>query len=96
MPHQPSSECPRTAPHCILKDRLISDEVRAWVGDAGRRAADRAPRILPGTDVAIELQRLFSDWPEVMRQVREEAAEAARNGCRGLHPEGGSCTATES
>jgi hypothetical protein len=31
-----------------------------------------------------------------MRQVREEAAEAARNGCRGLHPEGGSCTATES
>lgn len=54
---------------------LISDEMRAWVGDAGRRAADRAPRIEPGTDVAIELQRIFYDWPELMRQADAEIAQ---------------------
>jgi len=57
---------------------FISDEARAWVGDAGKRAAESAPRILPGTDVAIELQRLFSDWPDVIRRVRARAAERAR------------------
>ncbi|REF00237.1 hypothetical protein [Thermomonospora umbrina] len=56
---------------------MTSAEMRIW--EAAEREAARAPEIQPGSDLALDLQRLFADFPERVRERRAHLDESRPN-----------------
>lgn len=50
-------------------------EIRVW--EAAERAADAAPEIQRGDDIALQIQALFRDFPERLRECRAQQQDTA-------------------